>query len=57
MQADQQIKFRKLRGRTMVPMSEIIRIQNGEPLEDEDVEGPKKHRPKKVKLSLHISAD
>lgn len=59
MHADKQIILRKLRSRTMVPMSEIKRIKNGEPMQatvGEPVGEPIKRRPKKVKLDPHVSS-
>lgn len=53
MRRDNQISFRKVRGRTLVPMSEVVRICNGEPKRDsvgEPVGDPPKRRPQKVKL-------
>lgn len=55
MREDGQIAFRKLRGRTMVPMSEIKRLAAAEPAAPSVSDQPTqalepKRRPKKVKL-------
>ena len=53
MRRDDQIEFRKVRGRTIVPMTEVVRICNGEPKRDtvgEPVGEPPKRRIQKVKL-------
>ena len=53
MRRDEQIEFRKVRGRTIVPMSEVARICNGEPKRDavgEPVVEPVKRRVQKTKL-------
>lgn len=53
MRRDDQIAFRKVRGRTLVPMAEVVRICNGEPKRDsvgEPVGEPPKRKPQKVKL-------
>lgn len=58
MHADNQIVLNKMRGRTMVPMSEIIRIKNGEPMPgtvEGPVEGPQKRIVKKIKLYPRVT--
>jgi excisionase family DNA binding protein len=53
MRRDSQIEFRKVRGRTLVPMTEVERICNGEPKRDtvgEPVGEPQNRRVQKVKL-------
>lgn len=52
----EQIRFVKLRGKTLVPVSELERLSGGkqEP-ELEPVEEPKKARPKKIKLIPRVA--
>lgn len=58
MRRDAQIEFRKVRGRTLVPMSEVVRICNGEPKRDavgEPVGEPKKRRVEKRQLHPQLT--
>jgi len=58
MEKDKQLVMRRPRGRTMVPMSEIKRIADGEPMQTvvgEPVGEPPKARPKKRQLSEVLS--
>jgi excisionase family DNA binding protein len=60
MRKDQEIRFGRLRGRTLVPMAEIKRVHaqlypHADTITQQPVEEPKKCRPKKMKLYPHVA--